>query len=72
MSPADKIKSAGVDGVAATIGRSTSVVYRWIKALEAGERISDRSMRELIAATAHAPQPIAWSDFDPNPARAAA
>lgn len=72
MTPAEKIKAAGVDGVAADIGRSASVVYRWIKALNDGERISDRSMRELIAATAAAPHPIAWSDFDPTRQRQAA
>lgn len=72
MTAAEKLKRAGVEVVADHAGRSVSVVYRWIKALNEGERLSDRAMRELMAATASAPDPIAWSDFEPARSGAAA
>lgn len=65
MRVAEKLKAAGVEVVAERTGRSVSVVYRWIKALDGGGRIGERAMREVIAATTDAPSPIVWTDFDP-------
>ncbi len=65
MTANEKIKAVGEKVIADATGRSLSVVYRWAKALSNGDRIGDRAMRELIAATAGKPTPILWTDFQP-------
>lgn len=71
MRVAEKLRLAGVEVIADRSGRSVSVVYRWIKALDVGGRVGERAMREIIAATHDAPHPVVWADFDPAQALAA-
>lgn len=52
-------------------GRSLSILYRWIKALEDGRGIRDENKAALIAATAGDENAIAWDDFRPDRLKAA-
>lgn len=72
MSASEKMKSFGIAGLAALVGRDVSIIYRWEKALRPGGKgISDRNKTLLIRATAGSPYAIAWEDFRPSLAEAA-
>lgn len=45
-------------------GRSLSILYRWVKAIESGQGIRDVNKSALISATADSDHAIRWSDFD--------
>jgi transposase-like protein len=60
-----KINALGVPFLARRVGRSPSILYRWRKALEAGDGIRDVNKRLLIDAASDTAQPIDWADFAP-------
>jgi transposase-like protein len=68
---ARKIRALGIKEVAHLTGRSTSIVYRWLKTLDAGRPISARGAMQLINRTAQTEAPIDWMDFAPPAPEAA-
>jgi len=60
-----KMKAFGLKALEDKTGRSLSILYRWIKAMEAGRGIRDDNKRALIEATAGSEHAIGWEDFQP-------
>lgn len=65
MEATRKMQAFGMAALADAVCRSESIVYRWRKALNAGQGIRDVNKRALIKATAGSPYAIVWSDFEP-------
>lgn len=65
MEATRKMKAFGLKALEDSTGRSLSILYRWIKAIDAGRGISDPNKRALIDATAGSEYAIDWADFRP-------
>lgn len=65
IAAAQKMREAGLSTLAPKVGRSLSVMYRWVKALENGTGIRDTNKNLLIDATRNTPHAITWDDFRP-------
>lgn len=65
MRATEKMKAFGLKALEEKTGRSLSILYRWIKALEEGRGINDRNKASLIEATAGSDHAIGWEDFQP-------
>lgn len=72
MEATRKMKAFGVKALELETGRSLSILYRWMKAIESGRGISDRNKRAVIEATAGTPHAVEWADFEPAEMAAAA
>ena len=59
------MKAFGMKVLEERTGRSLSILYRWIKALEEGRGIRDENKAALIQATADSDHAISWDDFRP-------
>lgn len=65
MEATRKMKAFGMKVLEERTGRSLSILYRWIKALEEGQGIRDENKAALIQATADSDYAIDWDDFRP-------
>ncbi|MFN4296949.1 MAG: hypothetical protein ACK4FB_08905 [Brevundimonas sp.] len=72
MKATEKMRAFGLKELEARTGRSLSILYRWIKAIENGRGVRDENKRLLIEATAGSDDPISWGDFEPAELRDAA
>lgn len=59
------MKAFGLHLLSEKTGNSLSILYRWMKAIDAGEGIRDANKRKLIEVTAGSAHAITWDDFNP-------
>ncbi len=60
---ADKLRDMGQDAIALELHRSASTVWRWIRAVELGQPLTERQAAELVRGTRNLRWPLMHKDF---------